>query len=291
MFDGIFINKFLFTLALTQESSSVDFNIAASVSNDASPNVLSELIFDPIDTTNAYANLGYMWLVGSKTAIGITGTYSESISSDGRALDYDFDADDRTDMFSLSRSSLDDSQIRHYAVETFSKTRWFDKPGHYLTGGIGFEKKIYHLHITDGQQKHPVVQPISGLKSTYEPEFKNTYLFIATEHKFRGGYLTIKAQHIWSHLDSKADWNLREEFAHPVSYIHDGDGTGHTLSIKYSYPIHDNIDIYTQLSSRKVEIKNGYDQIYFADGKSAVTKLNQVNEKTNAFSIGATFHF
>ncbi len=291
MFDGLFINKFVFALGLGYQEAAIDFNISATPGMDPSPNILSELIYDPLANTNYCIDAGYMTLVGKNAAIGGSLSIASSFRSKGEAYDHDFEGDDRTERFSLSKSSLDESDYTQSSLEIFLKSRWFNRTGHYYSFAIGFQNTEYDLVMTDGIQLEPIQEPIPGLNSSYSPNFKSTYISYTTEHKLGSGFLSINATNLWTRFKATADWNLREEFVHPRSFIHTGDGDGYQFSLTYSYPISKHLDLYSTATYRKVKIENGYDQIFLVDGQSFVTTLNEVNEDVKSLRVGLTAHF
>jgi hypothetical protein len=67
----------------------------------------------------------------------------------------------------------------------------------------------------------------AGLDSSYQPVWESVWVGLDGEFRpserlsLRGG---VK-QH-WFRYQAEADWNLRDDLAHPVSFRHQGDGTG-----------------------------------------------------------------
>lgn len=75
-----------------------------------------------------------------------------------------------------------------------------------------------------------------GLNSTYDAKREGVWLGFDLVWEISEGLdFSGTFEYYWADYEGEADWNLRDDFAHPVSFRHDADGTGTVISICLKY--------------------------------------------------------
>jgi hypothetical protein len=220
--------------------------------------------------------------------------YADSRIQSGRAQDSDYASDNRTDEFSRSFSDIESDSINYFSLATGIKTRWLNTKGHYLSFLIGYKKHNVDITMTNGVVEIPEADAgslIPGLNSTYNSEFRSIFAGLSTEHVFSWGTIGFRYDLYYTDLKAEADWNLRTDFAHPVSFEQVGDGKGYAATLGYTYNHNRNWDYSIDYVVTKYHIQDGYDQTYFSDTTSFIVKLNNSEYKQEAIRIGVSYNF
>ncbi|MCG7952648.1 MAG: hypothetical protein N0E56_15730 [Candidatus Thiodiazotropha endolucinida] len=289
MFTGLFLDSFTITPYLEQSKSEVVWSIPAGPSSFYSPNILSELTYKDVKARGLGLNLAYLNKVSDHWALYLEGDYSDTSIKSGSSQDSDYLGDNRTEEFSRSYADVDDDSSVRTSFTIGMKTRWFDSKGHYFTFLFGHQKHQLNMTTSNGVQYIPEESrgsPMTGLNSTFNSEFSSWYSGVATEHVFKWGTIGIRYERHDVEYDSEADWNLREDLAHPTSFIQSGEGKGTLLTLGYSYQVNLNWDLFFNYTRRDYDIKEGYDQTFASDGSSYVTTLNGLQYDSEQYQIG-----
>lgn len=294
MFTGLFVDSFVVSPYIEQSHSEIVWDIAGGPSPYYTPNVLSELSYEKIKALGYGIQLAGLYKFSASWALYFEGNLSDASIKSGKAQDSDYAADNRGEEFSRSYADIKDDNVKDVSYCLGVKTRWFGAHGHYFTFLVGHRESEINLTVTNGTQIIPAElngTAITGLKSTYNSDFSALFYGIGTEHVFQWGTLGLRYEIHNVDFDAQADWNLRDEFAHPKSFTHTGDGKGRALILGYSYQINRNWDAYFNFSRLKYEINNGYDQTYFATGESYVTTLNSLDYESDRYQVGIRYIF
>lgn len=294
MFLGLFIDTMVINTQLEISDSELVWDIASSASATTPPNILSELSFRDIRSLGYVINLGYMNRFDNNIAFVLEAEYADSRIQSGRAQDSDYASDNRTDEFSRSFSDIESDSINYFSLATGIKTRWLNTKGHYLSFLIGYKKHNVDITMTNGVVQIPEADAgslIPGLNSTYNSEFRSIFAGLSTEHVFSWGTIGFRYDLYYTDLKAEADWNLRTDFAHPVSFEQVGDGKGYAATLGYTYNHNRNWDYSIDYVVTKYHIQDGYDQTYFSDTTSFIVKLNNSEYKQEAIRIGVSYNF
>ncbi len=87
------------------------------------------------------------------------------------------------------------------------------------------------------------------------------------------------------------DWNLRSNFAHPKSFDHVSDGTGLVISAGCTTSFNNNWSMNINFDYQDWSTDYGIDRTFFSNGTIGVTRLNEVNWKSNASMIEFAYYF
>jgi len=191
--------------------------------SDGSPNIISELSWRDLDiirviadVTHTQEDLFYLKLVGE---VGW--------SNGGSVQDSDYNGNDRTLEFSRSDNGADGGEIYTFSAALGYPFQFFNKKLK-LAPLIGYAYREQNLKVIDGLQTVPPTGPFNALHSTYDTQWRgpwaglDVFLYPNDRWTFFGG-----VEYHWdSDYDAQADWNLRSDFKHPVSFTHTTGGQG-----------------------------------------------------------------
>jgi hypothetical protein len=223
----------------------LDWNIASDITGTVTPNIMSELTWSDVEIFQLKAGIRSL----INRAFYLRGSLGYGSVFDGDNQDSDFSGDNRTNEWSRSNNSTNDGNV---VDATLGIGYQFNVASGRLKliPLVGYSYSDQYYNITDGVQtvSEPSLKPLGaddpqplgpfpGLNSTYEAEWWGPWLgidllFDANEKlKLFGGF-----EYHWADYHGEADWNLRSEFAHPVSFEHDADGTGMLMSVGGGVP-------------------------------------------------------
>ena len=269
----------------------LNWNIAGN-QYGGNPNVLSELEFNDIQIYQA--GLG---LKATLNRIYSRASISFGEIRDGECTDSDYDEDNRTQLWSRSKSQINNDDILDISAGLGFQ---FDLIGEKLKISplIGLSYHQQNIRMTDLAQtvatagRTPGVGPISGLNSTYRTEWKS--LWIGADISFEVMtrlLLSSSLEYHTAYYEAKADWNLREDFQHPVSFTHEADGKGLVIKIGINHFFAEHWDIGLTYSWQKWSTDPGYDRVFFATGQTSTQRLNEVNWDSQSVNLSLSYKF
>jgi hypothetical protein len=271
----------------------LDWNIAGDASGN-NPNILSELTWNDLESYQVKVH-GNMVLPNILT---LRGSANYGWIFDGENQDSDYLGDNRTLEFSRSNNNSDDGHVWDASVAIGYPFRF----GHNFLGTItplvGYSHHEQYLKITDGTQTIPPLGPFSGLDSSYETEWKGPW--IGFDIRFHAKKLETFAHRIepyfiyeyhWADYTAEADWNLRDDFANPKSFEHDADGTGFVIGAGVNIFLQRCFAMNFSFDYQDWSTDEGTDRVFFVDGTTAKTQLNEVNWSSYALSLGLSLRF
>jgi hypothetical protein len=231
-------------------------------------------------------NLGADWLV--------RGYYATGAVMSGSNQDSDYAGNNRTQEYSRSNNAtggaVEDISIglgrRFHLFDTGSGTSMYIVP----LAGLSIHQQ--NLTMYDGHQTIPFNADISGLHNSYDAQWKGSWLGMDAllglgEHIFLNS--TVEYHRVSYSAD--ADWNLRSDLAHPVSFKHEANGSGVLVSLGASYRFGRNFLLNASLEQQKWDTYSGYDQTNFSNGATSYFTLNPVSWDSTSFFVGAAYQF
>ncbi len=284
----------------------LDWNIAGDA-NGNDPNVLSELTWDDLESYQV--KLQGSLVIPDLIALRGVADYGWIFS--GENQDSDYAGDNRTYEFSRSNNSADDDNLWDVSLALGYPFRWGQSVIGTLIPLAGYSYHTQNLTITDGYQTisipvtlptetivPPPVGPISGLHSTYETEWKGPWIgfdlnFKAKEIKnFAHRFETyFSYEYHWADYHAEANWNLRDDFRHPKSFEHDADGNGWIIRTGINFALQRHIALNFNFDYQNWSTDEGKDKVFFADGTTDKTRLNEVNWTSYDVNLGLSVRF
>ncbi|MBN1141974.1 MAG: TonB-dependent receptor [Deltaproteobacteria bacterium] len=270
-------------------SDGLDWNIAGTMAG-TNPNILSELTWENVLSHYMEGELTirgerklfspYIWLFGGYGWI-----------FDGENQDSDYFGNNRTLEFSRSKSDADDGEVWDFGANLGLAFQFSGKNAFFsIIPFIGYTYRAQDFTMTNGVQ---VLDPYSlfggtgpfpGLDNSYETRWYGPLTGLRLEYKLldlnqkKRFMFWLEGDYTRFDYEAEANWNLRTDFAHPKSFEHSAEGDGYKLRGGFDFFLTKILALgfkgeYTDWTADK----KGVDKVYFADGTTAKTKLNEVN--------------
>lgn len=274
------------------EKSSLDWDIG---SNHPLPNVLSHLQWQDMLAYKTQLD-SEIWFQNS---LVVTASIARADIYSGVVRDSDYLFNDRQGEF--SRSYSDAGGYTTHGSIAFGLRQLYVNNAQGLvisiTPKLGYRTDQQHLSMKNGRQAisgsshFDPHQAFAGLDSRYHAQWRGPWL--GMEFRAHGDKTQFVAQMAYHKLDynAEADWNLRSDFQHPVSYKHTAKADGFSMDIDYERRLSDNIWGQLKFNYQLFNADEGRDTTYFSNGSEATIKLNQVSWKQISVQLGATIRY
>lgn len=169
-----------------------------------------------------------------------------------------------------------------------------------VTPFVGYAYRRQTFRMTDGRQTLsnqelttqplPPVGPIDGLHSTYRTRWDGPLVGVeAGWNLARGHRISGRIAYHWADYLAEADWNLRDDFAHPKSFEQTATGTGLVLSGRWRFPAERGARLSLLVEYETWTTRPGLDRTFLATGETADSRLNEVSWRSLAVAVGASF--
>jgi hypothetical protein len=282
----------------------LDWNIAGNSAGNG-PNILSELTWDSLEI--------YQVGAAGKIAVGndhvnyhtyLRGHFNYGWILDGRNQDSDYDGDNRTLEWSRSNNLTRGDYVLDGSIGL--GLQWKSSAKRLSFGLLGgYSHHEQNLRITGGSQTlsesslappkiepHPL-GPIAGLNSTYQTRWRGPWAGVDLELAVTNRLFLLGAfEYHWPKFSAKADWNLRPDLAHPVSFRQEASrARGVVLKAGSRYLLTRMWAVDLSVSHEDWQARNGDLIVYFSDGDTATTRLNQVNWQSSDLTLGLVYRF
>lgn len=134
--------------------------------------------------------------------------------------------------------------------------------------------------------------PFAGLNSVYRPVWNSLWLGVDAEIPVAGrAALRAALRHHWFDYQAEADWNLRRDFAHPLSFRQRDRGTGWEATLGGSFHLAHGHHLSLEASARQMQTRQGKDTSYFANGASSTLDLGQTVLDSWSIQLGYRYEF
>ncbi len=281
-----------FSIESGYQQSKLKWSIAGD-STGKNPNILSELTWDDLEIfelkikgekiLGAVSNHRLEPFLRGKAAYGII--------HKGKNRDSDYLGDNRTKEFSRSNNAADEGHTLDLSVGGGVRYPLIAEQL-FLLSAAGYSYNEQNLTIQDGVQTIPFNSPLEELDSRYETQWYGPWCGLGVLYQptpqFR---LNGSFEYHWATYHAVANWNLREDLAHPASFVHDADGTGLVYELGAEYLLAENVALSLSGVVQKWQTDTGRDQIFYADGGISDTRLNEVEWDSVAVSLGLRYRF
>ena len=161
---------------------------------------------------------------------------------------------------------------------------------------VGWSQHRQNLTMTQGFQVIPEDEPFygafGGLNNRYDAEWKGLWLGIASQFALAQQW-TLSTDLKYHRVDYAADanWNLRHEFMHPLSFEHQAKGVGVEAAVAVSYPMNTHTKLQFLMQYQKWQTSTGQDNTYFVAGTTSTYVLNQVNWHSQSYGLSLIYQF
>jgi hypothetical protein len=270
----------------------LNWNIAGNM-DGTNPNILSELTWEDL---NIYEfSLGFSSLV--KETVYFRAYMNYGRINSGENQDSDYNADNRQDEWSRSNNSTDDGSTIDVSLGAGLIVPLFSD-AFAIMPMVGLSYHRQNLTMTDGYQTIPNTGPFPGLDSTYEAEWRGPWVGFEIQLDMETGqrfvpriYPFAGFEYHWALYDAKADWNLREDFDHPLSFEHEAEGNGIRIVAGLGAYLSESWSLEVGYTQQAWSIEDGTDRVYFSDGTYGETRLNEVNWESRSLGLAVRYQF
>ncbi len=275
----------------------LDWSIAGFLTQTNFVNILSELTWEDLRI--------YQVKVGGRLSVPLHkrpyAVYMRAALSygkivDGENQDSDYAGNNRTLEFSRSNNDANDGTVGDGSIGVgFQSKRRRIRNQWMLRAAplIGYSYHQQNLEMTNGFQTVPLAGPFSGLNSTYDAEWFGPWfgLDLAIDDGKKTTLFASIELHWDTSYNAEADWNLRQDFAHPLSFKHEADGEGIVGRIGWAYFIRRNLSINTTFEYQRWTTKSGTDTTFLSNGTVVKTPFNQATWESRALNLSLQYRF
>lgn len=284
------------TLGLGYRNAELNWNIAGNLAG-TSPNVLSELKW--YDMQMVEVNAAAELRVGTHVLMRGRGAYDKVM--DGRNQDSDFSGDNRTGEFSRSNNK-GDGQAGEGSAGLGYVIPWYDSSvGRYarIIPQVGYAWRGQYFNVTDGRQTIPqsAAGPIANLNSSYHAEWQGPWLGLSIDmDASEDTRVRLDFEYHLADYHAEANWNLRDDWAHPVSFVHNTRATGVVAALELNHKLSKLWSFVARIESQRFVGEPGTDTINTINsGTGAIeqmsTRLNEVLWQSFVANVGVTLRF
>jgi hypothetical protein len=197
--------------------------------------------------------------------------------------------DNRTEEFSRSNNQSDSGDVLDLALGVGYRIRIAEGVLDILPlFGIALHEQ--NLRMSEGFQTIPPLGAFEGLNSTYTANWWSAWAGLDLKLQIEWFRLFAASEFHWVYnYYATADWNLRADFAHPVSFEHVSTGYGFTLSGGFGVTLLNFWSIYGSVYYLKWTANAGIDRTFPAGGGDIETQLNGVSWNSLGILFGMNF--
>lgn len=276
---------FEFLLEAGSRKDHLDWNIAGG-----SVNILSELKWENLKIAQLSAaarlNIDADWSLRGKLAYGRVNS--------GSNQDSDYDGNNRTLEFSRSNNK-GGGEVRDGSIGLGRTLRLLNyADGNFLsvTPLVGLSIHQQNLTMTEGFQTLPATGSFPGLDSSYDAKWQGPWVGMDALLDSGGDWsLTATGEYHWADYSAHANWNLRPDFSHPVSFVHTAKGQGLLLAAGATYLVSKDWKVGFSVEAQQWNTGAGIDQTFISDGSVGYSLLNGVNWESTAINLGVHYRF
>lgn len=272
----------------------LDWNIAGITVEGNFVNVLSELTWSDIESQEFRLN-GKVFL----DRYLLRGEAGYGFITSGENQDSDFLGDDRTFEYSRSNNSSDDGSVWDVSGAlgyVYDFPAFGGKMEIIPLAGLSYHRQ--DLVIKDGVQTiatpdldTPPLGPFGGLYSTYKAGWGGPWAGVDLAYRAKSLRVFGTFEYHVSYYNAEANWNLRGDFAHPVSFEHWANGRGIVFSAGTEYNFSRSWSFVASFKASDFQADDGTDRTYFSNGSFADTPLNEVNWDSRSAFFGLNYRF
>lgn len=273
-------------LFLGASESEFRWNIAGDA-NGENPNILSELTWRDVKSNGVGISITS---VTEKSLVGILDLFYAEIDS-GNVQDSDYFDDGKNNEFLRSYSSTDGETMNaSYQLGWMNKILGID-----VVPLVAVTYAAQKFNTFDGVTTVNTlvpndIGPFEGLNSSFDTRWVGAGLGILAEHNWHSKlYIKLNITSYYFDYDADANWNLRADFAHPVSFSHEGEGYGMNATIQLGWQISTKYRVLLRAESFKWRIDEGVDYVFFSNGTEGETQLNETVLESTGLFLGVRY--
>lgn len=251
----------------------------------SSVNVLSELEWKDMESYGLAATF-------EKRAGGFAffgGAAFGSIVS-GKNRDSDYSGNDRSGEMSRSENGSDNGYV--LAADAGMGYDFILRGGAIGVrplAGLSLDRQ--HLTVNNGNQVIPATGSFPGLDSSYTADWYGPFVGVDAAYALNDLSLNAGLKYHFARYYASADWNLRADLAHPVSFEHSANARGLDAHLTALYRLNNMWSLVGGVSYQLWKTYAGEETMYYSDGTSGTARLNRVNWESSSLNLSARYEF
>lgn len=275
---------------------------AFTIGGHGSANVLSELQWK---VPAAEIRLDGQWTHTSGFSIKGHLAYAVAVAG-GEVRDSDYTYNDRQGEFSRSYANPDESRMldislgagwrlplsNSLALTPMFGVARYDSEYRQRNGDLTVWNREYAKQYSPDFDVAVPLGRFPNLHSSYKPVWHSNWLGIDGEFK-PAEQFTLRAgikQH-WFRYQAEANWNLRGDLAHPVSFQHQGHGQGWEAELGANWRLYQGHRLNLDLGMREMRVKDGTDTVFINNGLSSQITLRTATSDSWSARLGYRYEF
>jgi hypothetical protein len=278
-------------------TSELKWNIAGDLAGDgvSAPNVLSEVKWKSVNGYEFKPNVEYTQKTGSLKGLHLEASANKSITVSGKDQDSDYNGNNRTLEYSRSIASSDDGHAEGFSASigyAFDFNNDRRKTLARFTALVGYAMQSQKFVSQDGVQVIPAFGPFDGLNSSYNVDWNAPFIG-AQLTGFLGDtqHIKILANYYRGNYEGTGNWNLRPDFAHPVSFRDKANGYGFLVGAEYGWEFYPHLQATLSTTFNYMKVDDGKSTTYFSDGTSSLIKFNEAEWISQNYMVGLNYTF
>lgn len=298
-------NAHSFTLNLAATSDDDRFAIASDPTGTATPNVLSDVRWEDVESWRLSGNLR----LAAGRHFRIIGDLGIGLTTDGDGTASDYLGDDRTNEFSRVISTVDGKADLDATLalgwewrKTFSVPLWrigkSDKRVAFasdmgFTPFLGYSYARKNVEFSDGVQLVPESGSFPGLAGHYEPEWHGPMVGVEGDFRVAKRIFVYGGYRYWGFVEysAEAEWPIREPVIRPERYSNSADGNGSEFSFGLRWHLNDRQSIGIHYAELEMSANNGEAVTTTSVGTPFETRLNEVEWNRRSVSLSFEWRF
>ncbi|MDD2894133.1 MAG: hypothetical protein PHF20_09430 [Halothiobacillaceae bacterium] len=274
-----------YSLGAGRRSDSLKWSVANSGVNIASELEWARVSIAQIRLAGR-ADIGAGWF--------LRGAYETGAVKSGENRDSDYAGNDRTQEYARSYSKTRGA-VQDVTLGLGRLIRFTPQSANYgfvVAPILGVSAHQQNLTMYDGQQILPYATLLTGLDNSYDTQWKSVFGGVDAHAEFGDSFI-VNASLAIHRMDYLADanWNLRSDLAHPVSFRHTATGKGRSMSLGMGYRFGRHLMLHAGYERQYWKTGTGSDQTYFSYGGSTVYTLNAVEWGSESIFAGLAYRF
>ncbi|MFL0795870.1 MAG: hypothetical protein K6L73_00030 [Cellvibrionaceae bacterium] len=260
-------------------------------------NVLSEL--DYTDVSGTTVGLKGQWshpfLAADHWRILVRADLNSTSISNGNYQDSDFTGNNRTAEFSRSVGDVTGTDLDQFQLGF--GLRYQITPNQALLGWGGAIHNRQDINFRNGVQvvSNPPINvslgPINGLDSEYRASWSGGWGAGGWQLTLDRWQLDLELLRLWGTYRGTGRWNLRTDFAQPVSFLHQADMTGWQFQASLTWHYSEQLSFNLTYEDSALETDPGVDYTYFSSGSTFEALFNQASWDSQQWRCGLTFQW
>lgn len=263
------------SLGIGYLQKNLDWSIAGNL-NGENPNIYSELQWNNI--VGPYFRITGYQKISNHLRLIIHGNFSKTVS--GTAIDNDYEENDRT--FQIFSAEIKCHEGYGCYVSPAIGYQIHLSKENCITPSVGYSFSMQKFYLCDTA----ISENDQTLNSYYVPIWQGPSFSCQIKARLQKK-LSGKIDICYEQLNYKsfADWNLISQYSHPNSFTHRAKGFSSQFEINFSYDMTQIVSCGLFCQTSYMSTGKGIDELFYADGTSAKTRLNDVTYTQLNFGI------